>query len=64
MKKFFKDYAELCKISGKFYKEHWLGCIVLNVILIVGEYLWFFRKLIKERITKKFRKEEKKEESE
>lgn len=31
MKKFFKDYGELCKQSGKFYKDHWLGTIIMSV---------------------------------
>lgn len=31
MKTFFKDYKELCKHTNKFYKDHWLGTIVLSV---------------------------------
>lgn len=31
MKTFFRDYKELCKHSNRFYKDHWLGTIVMNV---------------------------------
>lgn len=34
MKKFFKDYWALTKESGRFYKEHWLGTMVLTVVCI------------------------------
>ena len=34
MKKFFKDYWALAKESGRFYKEHWLGTMVLTVVCI------------------------------
>lgn len=33
MKRFFKDYGELCKTTGNFYKKHWLGTIVMNVVV-------------------------------
>ena len=53
MRKFCKDYIELCKESGKFYKEHWKGVIVMNVVVIGAEYAWFFRDQIKETIKDK-----------
>lgn len=31
MKTFFKDYMELCKASGNFYKKHALGTVVFNI---------------------------------
>mgnify|MGYP004475124547 CR=1 FL=1 len=34
MKKFFKDYWDLCKQCGKFYKNHWLGIIIWYIITI------------------------------
>ena len=40
MKEFVKDYVELCKGSGKFYKKHWKGLIVLNALIIGGELAW------------------------
>ena len=33
MKTFFKDYGELLKQTGHFYKKHWLGTIVMNVVV-------------------------------
>ena len=33
MKTFFKDYGQLCKSTGQFYKKHWLGTIVMNVVV-------------------------------
>lgn len=41
MKDFWKDYAELCKASGQFYKKHWKGVIVLNVAIVGAEYAYF-----------------------
>ena len=56
MKKFFKDYAELFKDSGRFYKEHWKGCIVLNAVIIGAEAAWFFREPIKDTVKEKLEK--------
>lgn len=58
MKKFWKDYADLCKESGKFYKKHWFGVIVLNAVLIAGEFAWWKRDKIKDCVKSKFKKEE------
>ena len=33
MKTFFKDYKELCKMERKFYKDHWVGVIAVNVLI-------------------------------
>ena len=33
MKRFFKDYGELLKQTGHFYKKHWLGTIVMNAVV-------------------------------
>ena len=43
MKTFWKDYWELCKESGKFYKKHWKGVLVLNAAIIAAEtgYLYY-----------------------
>ena len=41
MREFVKDYVELCKESGKFYKKHWKGLVVLNALIIGGEYAWY-----------------------
>ena len=58
MKKFWKDYADLCKESGNFYKKHWLGVIVLNAVIIAGEFAWWKRDEIKDYVKSKIKKEE------
>ena len=40
MKGFWKDYWELYKESGRFYKKHWKGCLVLNAAIIGAELAW------------------------
>lgn len=56
MKEFWKDYVELCKESGKFYKKHWKGLLVLNAVAIGAEVAYFayqnrkFRKSISENL--------------
>lgn len=57
MKQFWKDYGVLCKQSGEFYKKHWKGVIVLNVVVGGAELAWFFRHQIKDKIGEKFHKE-------
>lgn len=61
MKKFWKDYANLCKESGKFYREHWFGVIVFEVVSIAATCAWLGRDEIKNQIKEKFHKEEIKE---
>ena len=34
MKDFWKDYGELCKSSGRYYKKHWKGLRLLNAAII------------------------------
>lgn len=58
MKKFWKDYADLCKESGNFCKKHWFGVIVLNAVLIAGEFAWWNRDEIKDYVESKIEKEE------
>ena len=58
MKKFWKDYADLCKESGKFCKKHWLGVAVLNAVIIAGEFAWWKRDEIKDCVKSKIKKEE------
>lgn len=43
MKAFFKDYWDLCKQSGDFYKKHWKGTLVLNAVIIGGELIYFYK---------------------
>lgn len=44
MKQFWKDYVELCKESGRFYKKHWKGVVVLNAVIIGAEMAYFKHK--------------------
>lgn len=44
MKQFWKDYGELCKESGRFYKKHWKGVVVLNAVIIGAEMAYFKHK--------------------
>ena len=32
MKEFFKDYIGLCKMSIDFFKKHWIGYFILNIV--------------------------------
>ena len=41
MREFVKDYVDLCKDSGRFYKKHWKGVILLNAVIIGAEYAWY-----------------------
>lgn len=60
MKTFWKDYADLCKASGKFYKKHLLGVIIMNAVVIGGELAYFNRYNIKKKLESKFHKDEEK----
>ena len=53
MKAFFKDYWDLCKQSGDFYKKHWKGTLVLNAVLIGGELIYFYKDEIVETVKEK-----------
>lgn len=33
MKKFFRDYWDLCREAGGFMKEHWLGTLIFSSVL-------------------------------
>lgn len=58
MKKFFKDYVELCKATGTFYKKHWLGVVLINVIGSAATLAWFNRENIKDTLKDNFQKDE------
>ena len=53
MKAFFKDYWDLCKQSGEFYKKHWKGTLVLNAVLIGGELIYFYKDEIVDTVKEK-----------
>lgn len=41
MKNFWKDYGGLCKETGRFYKKHWKGVVIVNAVIIGAELAWF-----------------------
>lgn len=36
MKKFFKDWLEISKQTGIFYKNHWFGTLVFEFVTVFG----------------------------
>ena len=56
MKAFFKDYWDLCKQPGDFYKKHWKGTLVLNAVLIGGELIYFYKDEIVDAVKEKLPK--------
>ena len=56
MKAFFKDYWDLCKQSGDFYKKHWKGILVLNAVVAGGELIYFYKDEIVETVKEKLPK--------
>ena len=56
MKKFMKDYAEICKANGKFYKDHWKGMAVAEAAVGVAIFACVCRKDIKKAVKGKFDK--------
>ena len=56
MKAFFKDYWDLCKQSGDFYKKHWMGTLVLNAVIIGGELIYFYKDEIIDTVKEKLPK--------
>ena len=56
MKAFFKDYWDLCKQSGDFYKKHWKGTLVLNAVLIGSELIYFYKDEIVDTVKEKLPK--------
>lgn len=45
---FWKDYAEVTKSSWIWMKKHWFRYIVLVLVVVGGEFVWFFRNQIKD----------------
>lgn len=60
MKQFWKDYGELCKETGRFYKKHWKGCVLLNLAIIGAEFAYYQRRynIVDLNFGKKSKKEE------
>lgn len=63
MKTFVKDYVGLCKETGKFYKKHWFGVIVLNVVTFVGTMAYYNKGAIVDLLGEKFHKKGAEEEA-
>ena len=61
-KTFWKEYAEICKMSGKWCKKHWKGYIVLCTAITGAEFAWFFREDIKDKISDKIEERKSKKE--
>lgn len=53
---FWKDYAEVTKSSWIWLKKHWFGYIVLMLVLVGGEFAWFFRNRIKDSFRRRLTK--------
>ena len=57
IKTFWKDYWELTVQSYGWMKKHWLGYIILCLIVFTAEFCWLFRYSIKgyfeDKLTKK-----------
>ena len=60
MAEFWKDYGKLCKETGKFYKKHWRGVIVMDAVVLGAAIAYFGRYQIKDKI-EKIRKEKENE---
>lgn len=58
MKGFVKDYIDLCKHSCCFYKKHWKGVIVMNVVVYASTMAYYCKDQIKDAFKEKFSKEE------
>lgn len=59
MRKFVKDYKDLSISTLKFYKDHWLGCILVNILTVGGMITYFNGSKIKAKLKEKFHKEDK-----
>ena len=58
MKTFVKDYVGLCKETGKFYKKHWFGVAVMNVVTLAGTMVYYNKDNIKDKIDEKLHKKD------
>ena len=58
MREFVKDYMKVCKDYGKFCKKHGKGLVVVNAVLIAGEFVYFYKDSIKDALEEKFNKGE------
>ena len=64
MKRYFKDYGELCKQTGAFYKKHWLGTIIMNIVVFICSAALFWPKWMKKELVDNVKSVFKKEKEE
>lgn len=57
MRGFFKDYGKLFVESGRFYRKHWLGCIIVYVISFMATFAYLDRDHIKYKLKTRFHKD-------
>ena len=53
MKTFFKDYGELLKANGDFYKKHWKGCLVMSGVAFITPFVGYGVCKVKDKIKEK-----------
>lgn len=63
MNNFVKDYVDLFKQTNNFYKNHWKGVIVMNVVVGGVGMAYICKEEIKDKIKNKFHKEKSEEEA-
>lgn len=50
MKSYFEDYKDLCNHSKQFYKDHWLGTLVITAVGTAMTFAPIVIPVIKEKI--------------
>lgn len=58
MRTFVKDYKELCKVTERFYKNHWKGVIVMSLISGAATMAYVNKDNIKNKVKETFSKED------
>ena len=61
MKEFFRSYLELQKLNNVWIKKHWVGYLILTLVVIVIEafaFGWVTFEMISDYIESKFKKTE------
>ena len=53
MKDYFNDYKELCNHSKQFYKDHWLGTLVITATATVVSFAPIVIPMIKDEIKRR-----------
>lgn len=53
MKEFFNDYKDLCNHSKQFYKDHWVGTLVVTAVSTVISFAPLVIPVVKEEIKRR-----------